>query len=165
LAYTAYFTFIVLHLLPTGRNPLYNTISDYSIGRFRRLARTSTVIDGVGILLLPTALAQVVGLPPLTLTGLVWLAILGLTRLAMVFVLTGLSGQKVTPQGIAHMILSALSFVAGVSAITTLTRNLSTCLALHGVYQVLMILAEISTPLLVIVLVTALLPSLRRWPG
>ncbi|PWI56722.1 DUF998 domain-containing protein [Sulfoacidibacillus thermotolerans] len=166
LAFIAYFTFlIVLHIFPTGKNPLYNTISDYSVGKFSVLARSSTAINGIGILLLLAVLVQVVGMPPLTRTGLVWLAILALSRLAMVFVLTDLSGQKVTPQGIAHMILAALSFVAGVSAITTLTRNLSTFNALHGIYRVLMILAEISTPLLVIVFVTVLLPKLRRWLG
>ena len=166
LAFVTYFVCLTaLHFLPTGHNPLYNTISDYSVGSFSRLARVSTAVNVVGIFLLLVALVKTAGLPPVANTGLVWLGILALTRLGMVFIVTDVSAQKVTPRGVAHMILAALSFVAGVSAVTTLTRNLSSFGAWNAVYPALRFLAEISTPLLVIVLLTVLLPQLRRILG
>ena len=162
VAFITYFVcLIVLHFLPTGYNPLYNTISDYSVGRFSRLARMSTAVNSVGILLLLGALVFIVGLPPLTSNGLIWLGILALTRLAMVVFITDLSGQKTTLKGIVHVILAVISFVAGVSAIGTLTGNISLFFSGNSVYPLLRILVEVSTPILVVLLIT-LLPSLRR---
>ncbi len=162
VAFITYFVcLIVLHFLPTGYSPLYNTISDYSVGRFSGIARMSTAVNSAGILLLLGALVFIIGVPPLTSNGLIWLGILALTRLAMVVFITDLSGQKRTLKGIVHVILAVISFVAGVSAIGTLTGSISLFFAGNSVYPFLKILAEVSTPILVVLLIT-LLPFLRR---
>lgn len=163
VAFVAYFVgLIVLHFLPTGYHALSNTISDYSVGRFSKLARWSTTVNSVGILLLLGVLIAVVGVPPLTSNGLIWLGILALTRLAMVVFLTDLSDQKRTLRGIVHVILAVTSFVAGVSAVGILTKNIRLFVVGNSVYPFLRILAEISTPLLIVLLVVTLFPSFRR---
>ncbi len=54
IAFVAYFVCLVsLHFLPTGYSPLYNTISDFSVGRFSRLARMSVAVNGMWMIPLP----------------------------------------------------------------------------------------------------------------
>lgn len=64
VAFIIYFVCLIsLHFLPTGYSPLLNTVSDYSVGRYSRLARISTAVNSVGILLLLGAFVTIVGSP------------------------------------------------------------------------------------------------------
>ncbi len=155
LAFLVYFAgMIALHVLPTDRHPLYHTVSDYSRGRFAGLARIMTAVNVVGtvglLLALRSALAQ-----PAAQAGLVWLAILALSRLGMVFVLTDESGTKATAVGLLHALLAILSFVAAVFALTTLSKA-SPLAAL----RLLDVLASLAFPLVVLMVLT-LVPGLR----
>ena len=60
---------IVLHLLPTGYNPVRDAISDYGVGRHRGWFWLQAVAGGVGCLFLGIALAQ---LHPFTRPRLSW---------------------------------------------------------------------------------------------
>ncbi len=163
IAFVAYFVCLVsLHFLPTGYSPLYNTISDFSVGRFSRLARMSVAVNGVGTLLLLGAFVTVVGSPPLPWNGLIWLVILACTRLGMVGFITDVSGQKITGRGIIHMILTVISFVAGVSALSTITQTLGTLSEWSSMYPILKLLAQVSFPILIAVLITLVVPTLRK---
>lgn len=153
---------IALHFLPTGYNPLFNTISDYSVGRFNRLARISTAVNAVGVLLLLGAFVTLIGSPPVPWSGLMWLVILALSRFGMVIFTTDVSGQKITPRGIVHIILAVISFIAGISALSTITRALGTLSDWSSVYPFFKLLAQVAFPILIAVVVTFLIPSLRK---
>ena len=49
---------IMLHLLPTGYNPVRDAVSDYGVGRYRGWFWLQAVAGGVGCLALGIALAQ-----------------------------------------------------------------------------------------------------------
>lgn len=162
LAFLAYFVgMVALHFLPTGRRPLYNTISDYSLGRFGNVARMLTAVNVIGIVCLIASLMDIVGSPPLTHVGLISLVVLAASRLGLVFILTNESGTKVTVSGFVHSLLATVSFIAGISAITTITKDISGVHAWHGVQPILGVLSALSFPL-VVALALALLPRLRR---
>jgi hypothetical protein len=57
---------IVLHLLPTGYNPVRDAVSDYGVGPYRGWFWLQAVAGGVGCLALGIALAQ---LHPFTRDG------------------------------------------------------------------------------------------------
>ncbi len=59
---------IILHLLPTGHNPVRDAVSDYGVGRYRGWFWLQAVAGGVGCLALGIALAQ---LHPFTPTQVV----------------------------------------------------------------------------------------------
>ena len=59
---------IMLHLLPTGYNPVRDAVSDYGVGRYRGWFWLQAVAGGVGCLALGIALAQ---LHPFTPTQVV----------------------------------------------------------------------------------------------
>ncbi len=161
LAYIAYFIgMVAMHVLPTGRQPLYNTVSDYGVGRFGVAARTLTAINVLGTLCLLASFLSIVGSPPLAGTGFIALAILALSRLGLVFFLTDESGTKATRIGLVHALLALISFVAAISAITTITKGIGSVPMWHGALPVLDVLATLSTPL-VIVLALSLLPRAR----
>ncbi len=163
IAFVVYFVCLIsLHFLPTGYSPLYNTISDYSVGRFSRLARISTAVNAVGVLLLFGAFIAIVGSPPMAWNGLMWLAILAVTRFGMVGFTTDVSGQKVTAKGIVHIVLAIISFIAGVSALGTITRTIGTHSDWSIVYPFLKLLAQVSTPILIALAISIVLPVLRR---
>ena len=79
----------------------------------------------------------------------------------MVFSLTDESGTRATKLGFVHILLAGMSFAAGISAITTITKDISGVPAWYGVQPVLGLLSGLSFPL-VVILVLTLLPRLRR---
>ncbi len=160
LAFLVYFAgMIALHFLPTGPRPLYHTVSDYSLGRFATMARIMTAVNVLGTLSLLLALR---GAAPqhAAQAGLVWLAILALSRLGMVFVLTDESGTKATAVGLLHALLAMLSFVAAVFTLTTLSKVSPLASLWRPVLPVLDVLASLAFPLVVLMVLT-LVPGLR----
>lgn len=145
---------IVLHIAPTGYRLLYNTISDYAVGKWAPLARLTTAGTALAIVLLVAALAAGVGFPPLPPAGCTALLLLAAARLGVALVVTDLSGTRATPRGIAHGVIAGVGFIAAVSAVTSLTRGL-------GAIPLLPVLAAISFPLLILVGVALLVRRLR----
>lgn len=161
IAFVIYFIGIIsLHFMPTGYSPLYNTISDYSIGRFSKLARMTLAVNAVGVLLLLVAFITIS--PHWSGNGFLWLAILAVSRLGMVVFTTDVSGQKITAKGVAHIVLAIISFMAGVSVLGTMTRTLGTLSGWSGIYPFLKVLAKVANSILIALGITLVLPALRR---
>ena len=160
LAFLVYFAgMIALHFLPTGRHPLYHTVSDYSLGRYGGLARVMTAVNVLGTLCLLLSLRGAAP-QPAAQAGLVWLAILALSRLGMVFVLTDESGTQATARGLLHALLAILSFTAAVFALTTLTKVAALAALWRPLLPALDVLAGLAFPLVVLMVLT-LVPGLR----
>jgi hypothetical protein len=161
LAYVVYFAgMVVMHFLTTGRSALYHTVSDYSVGKYGALARAMTSVNVLATVLLLIAFWTMVASPPLALTGLYALAVVAACRFGMIFILTDESGTRLTAQGRAHAALAVLSFVAAISAVTILTRNLHALAVWQQVLPVLGILSSAAFPL-VLLLALSLVPVLR----
>ncbi len=162
IAFLGYFAgMVALHVLPTGFRPLYNTVSDYSRGRFGPLARAMTALNVLGTLGLLAALRGSVASPPLAGSGLTAMGVLAICRLGMVFLLTDESGTKASPGGLIHALLAVVSFAAAIFAVTTITQDLEALPAWHGVMPILAPLSSMSFPLVIALLLT-LTPGLRR---
>jgi len=96
---------IMLHLLPTGYNPVRDAVSDYGVGRYRGWFWLQAVAGGVGCLALGIALAQ---LHPFTPTQVVVaLIVTAGSRFLLPFFATDQQGSRFqTLHGIIHMILA-----------------------------------------------------------
>ena len=83
---------IMLHLLPTGYNPVRDAVSDYGVGRYRGWFWLQAVAGGVGCLALGIALAQ---LHPFTPTQVVVaLIVTAAARFLLPFFATDQQGSR-----------------------------------------------------------------------
>jgi hypothetical protein len=100
---------IVLHLLPTGYNPVRDAVSDYGVGPYRGWFWLQAVAGGVGCLALGIALAQ---LHPVTPTqAVVALIVTAGARFLIPFFATDQHGSRFqTLHGTIHMILAVIAF-------------------------------------------------------
>ena len=128
----------MLHLLPTGYNPVRDAVSDYGVGRYRGWFWLQAVAGGVGCLALGIALAQ---LHPFTPTHVVAaLIVTAAARLLIPFFATDQHGSRFqTLHGIIHMILAVIAFGGLVWAATGLWSTLSHYPAWNGAAVVLAI--------------------------
>jgi len=146
-----------LHVLPTGQEPLYNTVSDYARSAFGTTYRALTALNALGVGALAWAFATAGIRPAPAAAGIAALAVLALCRLGMVGVITDLSGTRVTASGSGHHLLAIASFVAAVCAATFLTGSLQRA----ADHPLLAVLAGLSFPLAVLQVV-GLTPWFRR---
>src|SRR3954447_9607979 len=102
-------TLVWVDLLPTGRNPARDAVSDYGAGPYRLFYTVIVCSLGVGALLLLVALARGTGVPN---GGLIWLGVFGATRIAVAFFPHHPEGRPVTPAGRVHLALAAAAFAA-----------------------------------------------------
>ena len=100
---------IMLHLLPTGYNPVRDAVSDYGVGPYRGWFWLQAVAGGVGCLALGIALAQ---LHPFTPTQVVVALIAAAAaRFLIPFFATDQQGNRFqTVHGTMHMILAVIAF-------------------------------------------------------
>lgn len=97
------------HLLPTGRDPIRDAVSDYGVGAYHRYYRALVVLLGLGAILLGVALARDTQAGPL---GLAFLGAYSAARLAIAFFMTDLRDEVMTTAGRMHVVLAAIAFTS-----------------------------------------------------
>ncbi len=91
-----------VHLRPTGLNPLRDAVSDYGTTPFHLYYRAAVVFQGVGALVLAIGLAR-----ETDATGLGWLWVYGISRIAIAGVMTDPGPAPSTTAGRIHLVLAA----------------------------------------------------------
>ena len=153
--------FVVLHILPTGYNPIRHAVSDYAIGKYRRWFQVRLWLNALGSLALAGALFILPGTPPLALFDLIFLILLVPARLGVALFPTDLEGKPRTRSGILHYLFAIISFALVYTVVRDMTPVLQTSPAWSPIRGVLCFLAILVLPALIAVIVT-LLPALRR---
>lgn len=103
---------IVLHVFPTGYNPLRNPLSDYATGSFRALMAVAYVLLGIGVLLLTFGLAAGLGAGKRVALGVFLIGVFGASRLLVAFFPSDVDGADRTAVGRIHSWLSGIGFTA-----------------------------------------------------
>lgn len=142
-----------LHIHPTGLDPIRDAVSDYGTTPFHPLYRLQVVAYGVAALLLAVALD--VG-TDVRSTGIEWLALYGIARIAIAGFMTDRDRAAPTRQGRIHALLAVLAFTAISVAATTVGDDLSP--GFHALGWVVVGFAIASGVFMVV-------PPLRRWCG
>ena len=124
---------LLLHLLPTGYNPIRDAVSDYAIGRYHAVFWTFTTAGAVSGLALAIALARSYPAKP-TLTVAMLLLSAAARVLIPVFP-TDQSGSRFqTPEGTIHMVLAVTIFASVAVAASNLGDTLGHEPAWHSVH-------------------------------
>ena len=114
----------VLHVLPTGYNPVRHAVSDYAVGRYRPVFTASLYVSSVAVLTLAFALLSGVGTPPLTTHALACLLLIPLARIGMTLFPTTLEGQPISRTGLLHYLFSIAAFTLTYLVISDMTPAL-----------------------------------------
>ncbi|KUL26680.1 DUF998 domain-containing protein [Actinoplanes awajinensis] len=163
LAYLA--IFVALHLRGTGYHLIRNAVSDYGVGRTAGQFRAAVLANSLGILALTGALAVELGRDPLSTGDYVILLLIPATRLALAFFPTDVEGTPVTATGRIHLLLAVASFTFVYLSVANLTPPLTGHPAWSSLGAVLVTLKWIAAAGLAAVVVTMVVPSLRRLFG
>lgn len=124
---------LVLHVLPTGYNPVRDAVSDYAIGTQRPLFWTFVSAGAVSGLALAIALARSHPSKP-TLT-VAMLLLSAAARVLIPFFPTDQNGSRfATPTGTVHMILAVAIFASIAVAASNLGATLGHEPAWHAVH-------------------------------
>lgn len=156
---------IMLHLLPTGYNPVRYAVSDYGVGRYRGWFWLQAVAGGVGCLALGIALAQ---LHPFTPTQVVVVALIVTAgaRFLLPFFATDQPGSRFrTLHGTIHMILAVIAFGGLVWAATGLWSTLRHYPAWQGAEGALTIIPWIMLGSVIAVVLAIAGPRLKPFFG
>jgi hypothetical protein len=122
---------LVLHVVPTGYDPVRDAVSDYGIGPYRGWFWLQAVAGGLACLALGIALAR---LHPFTPTGVVVaLIVTAVARFLIPFFATDQGESRFqTLHGSIHMVLAVLAFGGLIWAATGLWGTLKHYPAWHG---------------------------------
>jgi hypothetical protein len=155
---------VVLHVLPTGYEPIRDAVSDYGVGPFRGWFWLQAVSGGLACLLLAIALTQ---LHPFTPTqAIVALIVTAAARFLIPFFATDQGGNRFqTTHGIVHMILAVLAFGGLVWAATGLWSTLRHYPAWHGTESLLTILPWVMLGCVIAVVLAIRGPNLKPFFG
>ena len=155
---------IVLHVLPTGYNPIRDAVSDYGVGPYRGWFWVQAVTGGLGCLFLAIALAQ---LHPFTPTQVVVaLIVTAAARLLVPFFATDQGGSRFqTAHGTIHMILAVIAFGGLVWAATSLWATLRHYPAWHGAHSLLTIVPWVMLGCVIAVVLAIRGPRLKPFFG
>jgi len=155
---------IVLHVLPTGYNPVRDAVSDYGVGRYRAWVWVQVLAGGIGCLALAGALNK---LKPFTPTSVaVALLVTGLTRLAVPFFATDQGKSRFqTVHGTIHMLLAFFSFGGITYAATSLWSTLHKYPEWHRYNSVLTTLGWLILASVIAIVAALCLPRLKRHFG
>jgi hypothetical protein len=123
---------LLLHLLPTGYNPVHDAVSDYAIGRYRALFWTFATAGAVSGLALAIALAR--SDPPKPSLTIGMLVLSAAARVLIPIFPTDQSGSRFqTPKGTIHMLLAVAIFASIAVAASNLGGTLGHEHAWHAV--------------------------------
>jgi hypothetical protein len=155
---------IMLHLLPTGYDPVRDAVSDYGVGRYRGWFWLQAVAGGVGCLALAIALAQ---LHPFTPTqAVIALIVTTVARFLIPFFATDQDGNRFqTLHGTIHMILAVIAFGGLIWAATGLWSTLSHYPAWHGAEGALTIIPWVMLGSVIAVVLAIRGPRLKPFFG
>ncbi len=103
---------IVLHVFPSGYNPLRNPVSDYATGSFRALMVVAYLLLGIGVLALTAALAAGLGAGKRVAVGVFFIGVFGASRLLVAFFPSDVDGADRTAIGRIHSWLTGIGFTA-----------------------------------------------------
>ncbi len=154
----------VLHVLPTGYDPVRHAVSDYGVGRYRSLFTVALYVSSIGVLTLAFALLRGVGSPPLPTRDLVYLLLIPLARIGMTLFPTSLEGQRISGTGLLHYACAVAAFTLTYLAISGMTPALRALDPTEWAHSPLAWTEWIVGPSLALVVVTMLRP-LRRLFG
>lgn len=155
---------VVLHLLPTGYDPVPDAVSDYGIGRYHGWFWLQAVAGGVGCLALGIGLAQLHPFTPAqAVTALV---VAAAARFLIPFFATDQKGSRFqTLPGTIHMVLAVIAFGGLVWAATGLWPTLSRYPAWHGAQGALTIIPWIMLGSVIAVVLAVRGPRLQPFFG
>lgn len=114
---------VLLHILPTGYDPIRDAVSDYAIGRYRAGFWVFTAAGAVSGLALAIALAQ--SHPSKPTLAITMLALSAIARLLIPLFPTDQSGSRFqTLKGTVHMALAVIIFASVAVAASSLGGTL-----------------------------------------
>jgi len=155
---------LVLHVLPTGYNPLRDAVSDYGIGRYRAWFWAQAVAGAVAGLALAIALAETT--PAVPSLVVVMLLVSVVARLMIPVFPTDQGGSRFqTLPGTIHMILAIVIFASLIVAASKLAGTLEHEAAWQGVKGWITTLPWVMTGSAIGVLVGLRAPRLKLIVG
>src|SRR6202167_6159932 len=123
---------VLLHVLPTGYNPVHDAVSDYAIGRYRAgfwVFATAGAVSGVAL-----AIALARSDPPKPTLTIAMLLLSGAARVLIPLFPTDQSGGRFqTLTGTIHMVLAVVIFASIAVAASNLGGTLGHEPAWHAV--------------------------------
>jgi Protein of unknown function (DUF998) len=155
---------IVLHVLPTGYDPIRDAVSDYGVGPYRAWFWLQAVAGGLACLALGIALVR---LHPFTPTQVVVaLIVTAAARLFIPFFATDQGDSRFqTAHGVIHMILAVLAFGGLVWAAMGLWATLKHYPAWHGAKAFLTIVPWVMLGSVIAVVLAIRGPRLKPFFG
>ena len=151
---------VALHLLPTGYRPVRDALSDYGIGRYRRLFWAQTATGGLARMALAGALADSHPSNPGVVSVL--LLISGAALLTMPLFPTDQGSSRFqTPRGTIHMALAVTAFAAVTVAASELAGTLENEAQWAGVKSLIVIIPWVMTGTVIAVAVATVSPRLK----
>jgi len=155
---------IVLHVLPTGYDPIRDAVSDYGVGPYRDWFWLQAVAGGLACLALGIALVR---LHPSTPTQVVVaLIVTAVARFLIPFFTTDQGDSRFqTAHGVIHMILAVLAFGGLVWAAMGLWATLKHYPAWHGAKAFLTIVPWVMLGSVIAVVLAIRGPRLKPFFG
>jgi hypothetical protein len=155
---------VVLHLLPTGYDPVRDAVSDYGVGPYRGWFWLQAIAGGVGCLALAIGLAQLHPFTPVQ--AVVALIAAAAARALIPFFATDQGESRFqTLHGTIHMILAVIAFGGLVWAATGLWSTMSHYPAWHGAESALTIIPWIMLGSVIAVVLAIRGPRLKPFFG
>jgi Protein of unknown function (DUF998) len=105
---------VLLHMLPTGYDPIRNAVSDYGVGPYRIWHRTALVALAAAAFALAIASAGSIKPEPVSVIG--FLVAFGVVRIIISLFPTDIEGRPPTRTGRIHMALAIVAFACVASA-------------------------------------------------
>jgi len=112
---------VVLHIVPTGYSPVRDAVSDYGVGRYAWAYRIQVVSIG------SAAAVEAGGFAidgSVATTGIAWLAVYAVSRVAIAWAPTDLPGTQRTTTGRVHGLLAVVAFTSIAVATSTIPNDL-----------------------------------------
>ena len=123
---------LLLHVLPTGYNPIRDAVSDYAIGKYRAIFWTFVIAGAVSGLALAIALARSHPSKPMLTVAMLLLS--AAARVLIPIFPTDQDGSRFqTPKGTVHMVLAVAIFASIAVAASNLGGTLGHEPAWHAV--------------------------------
>ncbi len=150
-----------VHLLPTGRNPVRDAVSDYGAGPYRAWYRTTVVGLAIASGSLTVAFARDGGPGAGSLAAL---AVFAAARLAIAWFPVDLPGEPATPTGRVHNLLAVAAFASIAVAASAIPDGL-TAAAWSNRANSLNLVGAVVMWVAIATAVFFLVEPLRRWFG